>query len=68
MSDLISNTKSTLTHIAYTVQERGGKSYWTRIGVMFCHKDGKGFNLQLECLPVDGRISLRWSDEKKDEQ
>jgi len=48
---------------AYTVQEyetADGKKArnWTRIGVAFPHKDGSGFNIDLHCLPLDGRIVL----------
>lgn len=38
---------------------------WTRIGVAWPHKDGKGFNLQLELVPVNGgRIVIREPDAK----
>jgi hypothetical protein len=32
-------------------------------GVAWSHADGKGFNVQLECTPVDGRVSLRVTSE-----
>jgi hypothetical protein len=54
------------SHIAYRVQERGSKSYWTRIGSAWQHTDKNGFNVQLECIPLDGRITLRVAGEKKD--
>lgn len=55
------------SHIAYHVRDReGGKSFWTRIGSAWAHADGKGFNVQLEVAPLDGRISLRVATEKKD--
>ena len=56
------------THIAYHVRERvGDKGYWTRIGAAWQHKDGKGFNVQLDVpIPLDGRITLRVATEKKD--
>ena len=46
---------------AYTVRKgsSGSKDFWTRIGSAWLHKDGKGFNLQLEALPVDGRLVVR---------
>jgi len=52
------------THIAYKVSEGGTSGYWIRIGAAWPHKDGKGFNIKLECLPVDGRISLRLTSEQ----
>jgi hypothetical protein len=55
------------SHVAYHVRERDGqKSFWTRIGVAWAHADNKGFNVQLEVVPLDGRISLRVASEKKD--
>lgn len=45
---------------AYAVKERGKgkKAFWTRIGRAWPHKNGTGFNLELEALPVDGKIIL----------
>jgi len=55
------------SHIAYHVRDReGGKGFWTRIGSAWAHADGKGFNVQLEVAPLDGRITLRVATEKKD--
>jgi hypothetical protein len=56
------------THIVYHVRDRGEgqKSFWTRIGAAWAHADGKGFNVQLEVVPLDGRISLRVASEKKE--
>ena len=53
------------THIAYQVREGSQKGYWTRIGAAWANKDGKGFNIQLECIPLDGRINLRIASEPK---
>jgi hypothetical protein len=47
------------THIAYQVREGNPKSFWTRIGAAWAHADGKGFNIQLDSIPLDGKISLR---------
>jgi hypothetical protein len=53
------------THIAYHVRERAGsESFWTRIGSAWAHADGQGFNIQIETVPLDGRISLRVPSEK----
>ena len=52
------------THIAYQVRDGSQKGHWTRIGAAWQHKDGKGFNIQFECLPIDGKISLRSATEK----
>lgn len=48
------------SHIAYHVREgEDQKSYFNRIGSVWPHKDGQGFNIQLDSMPVDGRISVR---------
>jgi hypothetical protein len=55
------------SHVAYQVRDRDGKKgFWTRIGSAWAHADGKGFNIQLECVPLDGRITLRVASEKKE--
>jgi len=72
MSDATQTTNETAgpktpSHIAYHVRDReGGKGFFTRIGAAWQHKDGKGFNVQLDCVPLDGRISLRVASEKKE--
>ncbi len=55
------------THVAYQVRNREGqKAIWTRIGGAWPHNDGHGFNIQLDAVPIDGRITLR-IPAKKDE-
>ena len=68
MSDSKNETESKgPSHIAYQVRDREGKKgIWTRIGSVWAHGDGKGFNIQLESVPLDGRITLRTASEKKD--
>jgi len=39
-------------------------AFWTKIGVVFEHKDGKGYDVVLECFPIDGRITIREPKEK----
>lgn len=55
----------TPSHIAYQVSDReNGKSFWTRIGSAWAHGDGNGFNIQIESVPLSGRITLRIASEK----
>jgi hypothetical protein len=55
------------SHIAYTVRDREGqKAIFTKIGAAWPHKDGNGFNVQIESVPLDGRITLRVASEKKE--
>ena len=49
---------------AFTVKEytnRSGeeKMVWTKIGRAWAHKNGGGYNLNIDALPVDGKIVLR---------
>lgn len=55
------------THIAYHVRDvNDEKSFWTRIGSAWQHSDGHGFNIQIETVPLDGRIVLRSAADKKE--
>ena len=45
--------------IAWHVTQKGKKSYWNKVGASWQHKDGKGLTLQLETVPINGRIVLR---------
>lgn len=50
------------THLAFHVRENASKEpFWTRIGCAWAHKDGEGFNIELETVPLNGRITLRVS-------
>lgn len=52
--------------IAWHISQKSDKSYWSRIGACWSHKDGKGMTLQLDTLPTDGRIILRKPNETQD--
>ena len=69
MTETTKTTSSTAKkppYIAYSVREREGKdSKWTEIGVAFPHKDGKGFDILYEVVPLNGRITLRTNEDKK---
>lgn len=54
--------------IAWHVTNRGENAYWTKIGASWQHKDGKGMTLQLETLPMTGRIVLRAPREETDQR
>lgn len=54
------NTPNRPTHRLFHVTGEGEQSNWTRIGAAWPHKDGKGFNIDLEYIPQKaGRIVLR---------
>ena len=44
--------------IVYVITQRGGKSYWNRIGVAFVNNDGS-INVRLEAVPVSGEMQIR---------
>ena len=46
-------------YLAWHVTQRGEKSYWNKVGAAWVHKDGKGYTLQLDTCPINGRIVLR---------
>jgi hypothetical protein len=64
------------SHKVFVVEDRetegeGNDAFWTRIGSAWPNKDGKGFNIALSALPINGRLVLREytpDDEKKDEE
>lgn len=68
MTNTTQSTQSKVpSHVAYQVRDREGKKgFWTRIGSAWPHADGNGFNIQIEALPLDGRITLRVASEKKE--
>jgi len=49
------------THRAYSVIKRGDgqDDFWLNLGLVFPHKDGGGFNIMLQALPLDGKIVCR---------
>lgn len=60
MTETDTNTPNRPTHRLFHVTGEGEKANWMRIGAAWSHKDGKGFNIDLEYLPQKpGRIVLR---------
>jgi hypothetical protein len=53
------------SHFAYQVRKGKDKSFFTRIGVVFANKDGKGFNILLDSVPLDGKITIRDASEEE---
>lgn len=45
--------------VAWHVTSKGDKSYWHKVGASWMHKDKKGMTLQMELIPLGGRIVLR---------
>ena len=66
MSNDTATTSKRPTHTAFSVREyqKNGekrKSDWSRVGCAWAHRDGEGFDIVLESLPVNGRVALRKS-------
>ncbi|MCU7805676.1 MAG: hypothetical protein KZQ96_21020 [Candidatus Thiodiazotropha sp. (ex Lucinoma borealis)] len=54
------NTAKKPDFIAYNVKDsKDGKGYWNKIGTAWQHRDGQGYDISLDSLPVDGRVTLR---------
>lgn len=58
------------SHKVFVVEDRDDMqaeetgAFWTRVGSAWPHKDGKGLNIQLRALPLNGRLVLReWTEE-----
>ncbi len=47
------------THRLYRVVGDGDEAIWTPIGAAWPNKDGKGFSLNCDAVPLTGRIVLR---------
>ena len=61
------------THRAFIVKkfndkEGTEKSRWLDIGSVWTHRDGKGFDVNLEAVPLDGRIVIRLDEPKSSRQ
>ena len=51
----------------FTVRKNGERSIWVRIGIAFPNKDGKGFSVRLDALPLDGELVIREALPPRDE-
>jgi hypothetical protein len=58
------NTKKRPTHAIWQVIGEKEKSRWTRVGVAFTNRDGKGLLLAFDAYPATGRTILREIGEK----
>ena len=65
MSTTETTSSKAPTHVAYQVRNREGKKgIWTRVGAAWPQKGG--FSIQLDAIPLDGRIVLHVASEQKD--
>ncbi|WP_137865077.1 MULTISPECIES: hypothetical protein [unclassified Sphingomonas] len=47
------------THRIYLVTGEGKSAFWTPIGAAWPNRDGEGFSLQYDALPLGGRTVMR---------
>lgn len=56
-------TSNQPSHLVYHVKDIEGSkadSLWTQVGAMWPHKNGEGWNMQLDLLPVSsGKLIIR---------
>lgn len=53
---------------AFSVKKVGATdSIWTKIGAAWYHENNTGLNIELDCIPLDGRIVLRAPLPKEDQ-
>ena len=43
----------------YRVEGNGPEARWTKIGAAWANRDGKGFNILCDAVPLQGRIVMR---------
>jgi hypothetical protein len=54
------NNTNRPTHYVYHIaRELQGKDRWTRLGAGWSHRDGEGFTLRLDALPLTGELVIR---------
>ncbi len=65
---MVSTMESKTTmKVVYTVVERGGKSFWVKVGIGGVNKDGS-INLKLDAVPVNGTLQVRdWEPKDRSE-
>lgn len=56
------------THRLYRVSGEGDASSWTPIGAAWPNKDGMGFSISCDAVPLQGRIVMRAITEKGAQQ
>ena len=59
------SNKPTLYAFAVKARGRNQKAIWTRVGAAWPHEKGKGYTIELEAFPIDGRLVL--TEPKQDE-
>ena len=68
---MTTDTTNWPSHYVYAVRKgsQGGKAFWTRIGAAWANRDGEGFSVKLDLIPIDGAdIVIRTPRDDRDDQ
>lgn len=52
------------THRLYIVKGEGENARWLEAGAAWANRDGQGFTLSIDVLPLNGRLVMRAADTK----
>ncbi len=52
------------THRLYRVNGEGENASWMPIGAAWLHRDGNGFSITCDAIPLQGRIVMRLITER----
>ena len=61
---VLAESHSVLTHTTELPRGEDQDDWWTNIGAAFPHKNGEGYTIVLQAIPLDGKIVLRPPKEK----
>ena len=67
---MTTDTTNRPSHYVYAVRKgsQGGKAFWTRIGAAWANRDGEGFSVKLDLVPINGsEIVIRTPREEREE-
>lgn len=59
MTQASAETANKPTHRLYRVDGEGKKANWTAIGAAWPNRDGAGFSILCDAVPLQGRIVMR---------
>jgi hypothetical protein len=58
MAETAKSQKKRPSHIAFMVEGDGENAKWSEVGAMWPHAKGKGFNLILKAMPINGKVVI----------
>lgn len=59
MTNQSTQTTNKPTHRLYRVDGEGKNAFWTAIGAAWPNRDGEGFSVLCDAVPLTGRIVMR---------